>query len=38
VLFRSRFRHKLVFSLLAVTLIGVWIYGIANTWFSLTAS
>lgn len=34
----NRFRHKLIFSLLAVTLIGVWIYGIANTWFSLHAS
>ncbi|MDX1558611.1 MAG: hypothetical protein R3193_06885 [Marinobacter sp.] len=34
----NRFKHKLIFSLLAVTLIGVWIYGIANTWFSLTAS
>lgn len=33
----NRFRHKLIFSLLAVTLIGVWIYGIANTWFSLDA-
>ncbi|SNC77138.1 hypothetical protein SAMN04487881_3811 [Marinobacter sp. es.048] len=34
----NRFKHKVIFSLLAVTLIGVWIYGIANTWFSLTAS
>lgn len=34
----NRFRHKLVFSLLALTLIGVWVYGIANTWLSLTAS
>lgn len=32
----NQFKHKVVFSLLAVTLIGVWIYGIANTWFSLT--
>lgn len=32
----NRFKHKLIFSLLAVTLIGVWIYGVANTWFSLT--
>ena len=31
----NRFRHKLIFSLLTVTLIGVWIYGVANTWFSL---
>lgn len=34
----NRFRHKVIFSLLAVTLIGVWVYGIANTWFSLNAS
>ncbi|KMQ73334.1 hypothetical protein [Marinobacter subterrani] len=34
----NRSRHKIIFSLLAVTLIGVWVYGIANTWFSLTAS
>ena len=34
----NRFRHKVVFSLLAVTLIGVWMYGIANTWLSLNAS
>jgi hypothetical protein len=34
----NRFRHKLIFLILAVTLIGVWIYGIANTWFSLTAN
>lgn len=34
----NRFRHKLIFSLLAITLIGVWIYGVANTWFSLTAA
>lgn len=27
--------HRIVFYLLAVTLIGVWIYGIANTWFSI---
>lgn len=30
-------RHKIVFSLLAVTLIGVWLYGIINTWISLNA-
>ncbi|WP_417564964.1 hypothetical protein [Marinobacter sp.] len=34
----NRFRHKVIFSLLAVTLIGVWIYGMANTWLSLNAS
>ncbi|AOY89057.1 hypothetical protein BKP64_13285 [Marinobacter salinus] len=34
----NRFRHKVVFSLLAITLIGVWMYGIANTWLSLNAS
>ena len=31
-------RHKVVFSLLAITLIGVWVYGIANTWLSLNAA
>ncbi|WP_297798225.1 hypothetical protein [uncultured Marinobacter sp.] len=30
-------RHKIVFSLLALTLIGVWLYGIINTWISLNA-
>ncbi|PHQ14587.1 hypothetical protein [Marinobacter profundi] len=30
-------RHKLVFGLLAVTLLGVWVYGIANTWLSMNA-
>lgn len=29
-------RHKVVFSLLAITLLGVWAYGIANTWVSLS--
>lgn len=29
-------RHKIVFSLLVVTLLGVWVYGIANTWISLS--
>ena len=28
-------RHKLIFALLALTMAGVWIYGIANTWISL---
>ena len=30
-------RHKIIFSLLAVTLLGVWSYAIFNTWVSLTA-
>jgi len=34
----NRFKHKVIFSLLAVTLIGVWIYGIANTWISLSTA
>ncbi len=29
-------RHKIVFSLLVLTLLGVWAYGIANTWVSLS--
>jgi hypothetical protein len=29
-------RHKLVFSLLAITLLGVWAYGVANTWISIS--
>lgn len=33
----DQLRHKIVFSLLAITLIGVWIYGIASTWHSLNA-
>lgn len=33
-----RTRHRIIFILLAITLLGVWIYGIANTWLSLTAS
>lgn len=31
-------RHKIVFSLLVLTLLGVWAFGIANTWTSLSAS
>ncbi|HEY9119002.1 MAG TPA: hypothetical protein VIN33_04560 [Marinobacter sp.] len=31
-----RTRHKVVFSLLVITLLGVWAYGIANTWISLS--
>lgn len=35
---QRRFRHKIVFSLLAITLLGVWAFGIANTWTSLSAA
>lgn len=34
----NQLRHKVVFILLAITLIGVWIYGIASTWLSLNAA
>ncbi|MFP3976400.1 MULTISPECIES: hypothetical protein [Marinobacter] len=34
----NQLRHKLVFALLALTLIGVWVYGIASTWLSLNAT
>lgn len=34
----NRTRHRIIFALLAITLIGVWVYGIANTWLSLNAS
>jgi len=34
----NRTRHRIIFALLAITLIGVWRYGIANTWLSLNAS
>jgi H+/Cl- antiporter ClcA len=34
----NQLRHKLVFSLLALTLISVWVYGIASTWLSLNAA
>ncbi len=30
--------HRILFFLLAITLIGVWIYGIANTWLSIGSS
>ncbi|WP_303290248.1 hypothetical protein [Marinobacter sp. SS5-14b] len=33
-----RTRHRIIFALLTLTLIGVWVYGIGNTWSSLTAS
>lgn len=32
-----RSRHKIVFALLVITLLGVWAFGIANTWTSLSA-
>ncbi|MCK0162320.1 hypothetical protein [Marinobacter sp. S6332] len=34
----NQLRHKFVFSLLALTLISVWVYGIASTWLSLNAA
>jgi hypothetical protein len=34
---KGRTRQKIVFLLLAITLIGVWLYGIANTWLSINA-
>src|SRR5690554_1002912 len=34
----NQLRHKLVFALLALTLIGVWVYGMASTWISLNAA
>lgn len=30
-------RHKIIFFLLTATLLGVWCYGIVNTWVSLNA-
>ncbi|HTN35014.1 MAG TPA: hypothetical protein VL091_13480 [Marinobacter sp.] len=34
----GRSRQKIVFLLLAITLISVWAYGIANTWLSINAT
>lgn len=34
----NQLRHKIVFSLLAITLTCVWVYGIASTWLSLNAT
>lgn len=34
----NQLRHKIVFALLAITLLGVWVYGIASTWLSLNAT
>ncbi|MBE0486523.1 hypothetical protein [Marinobacter sp.] len=31
-------RHKLIFALLALSLLGIWIYSIANTWMSMTGA
>jgi hypothetical protein len=31
----AEFKHKLVFGLLTITLLGIWAYGIARTWQSL---
>lgn len=31
-------RHRIVFALLTLTLLGVWAYAITNTWLSLNAS
>lgn len=28
-------RHKIVFALLTITLLSLWVYGIANTWSGL---
>ncbi|MBY6032957.1 hypothetical protein KUV59_07245 [Marinobacter daepoensis] len=33
---QRRNRHRVIFALLTLTLLGVWIYGIANTWISLS--
>ncbi|MDO3721683.1 hypothetical protein QVZ43_08090 [Marinobacter sp. chi1] len=33
----SRVKHKIIFGLLAATLMGVWLYGITNTWLSIQA-
>ena len=35
---RRQLLHKLVFGLLVMTLLGVWAFGIANTWTSLAAT
>lgn len=33
---RSATRHRVIFALLAVTLLGVWAFGIARTWQSMS--
>jgi hypothetical protein len=35
---QRQLRHKVVFSLLTITLLGVWAFGIANTWISLSTA
>lgn len=30
-------RHKIIFALLTITLLSVWLYGIANTWLAIKA-
>ena len=35
---QRRPRHRTIFALLTLTLLGVWIYGIANTWISLSTA
>lgn len=35
---RAPLRSRIVFGLLALTLLGVWAFGIANTWSSLAAT
>ncbi|CCG93870.1 MULTISPECIES: hypothetical protein [Marinobacter] len=35
---QRRTRHRAIFALLTLTLLGVWIYGIANTWISLSTA
>lgn len=32
---QRRGRHKIIFGLLTLTLLGVWVYAIGNTWLSL---
>lgn len=31
-------RHKIIFALLALTMLTVWLYGIANTWLAIKAA
>ncbi|HLV77428.1 MAG TPA: hypothetical protein VKY53_05830 [Marinobacter sp.] len=35
---RRKRLHQIIFALLTLTLLGVWLYGIASTWLSLTAT
>lgn len=34
----SRIKHKVVFALLTLTLLGIWAFSIAQTWSSITAT